>query len=186
MAKFSIGKGKPRPRAVGSCCHSYARWHNWQDLQSNKIHHLKYFILQHRTMPPCYETSFLCLMEAFCWLIIWLVPYKIMSLPHTLCGYCGSKHPRGTPKFMATHLYVVASCFSGSVTSCSQDHFSFWGDTGKCPDLKNTFALLPAASNAVPWCPGLLRSGQAQSSAGFSPLISHCVHPCLVPQTNWF
>lgn len=26
---------------------------------------------------------------------------------------------------MATHLYVVAQCLSGSVVSCSKDHFGF-------------------------------------------------------------
>lgn len=30
-AKFSIGKGKPRPGTVRSCCHSHTSWHNWQD-----------------------------------------------------------------------------------------------------------------------------------------------------------
>lgn len=129
--------------------------------------------------------DFYALWKAFA-ALIWSVPCKSLSLQHTLHGYCGSKYPRGTPRFTATHLYVVAWCFSGSVTSCSQDHFWFWSDTGKCPGLKNMFPLLPGASRAIPWCPGLSCRGQAQSSVSFSPLISHCVHPRLVPQTHQF
>lgn len=35
------------------------------------------------------------------------------------------------------------------------------------------FSLLPGASCAVPWCPGISHNGQAPSSVGFSPVWCH-------------
>lgn len=108
--------------------------------------------------------------------LIWLVPYKSMSLPHTLHGCCGSKRPwehQGSwspiSMWWPSVSQVVAQA-AVRITSC-------FGVTLENALDWRTFPLLPGSSCAIPWCPGLSHSGQAQSSVGFSCLISHCIHP---------
>ena len=99
-------------------------------------------------------------MEGFCSINLVSVPQEHVLTTHSLCGWCGSKLSGWTPRFMATHPYMVVRCLSGSVTSCSQHQFCFWGDTGTCPGLNNMFPFLPGASHTVPWCPGLTNTKQ--------------------------
>lgn len=88
-------------------------------------------------MPPCYEAScFSCFMKGF-WSTNLASPLQECVLTTHPSWLLWLWAPMRTPRFMVTHLYVVTQCFSGSGTSCSQDHFLFWGDTGKCPGLKN-------------------------------------------------
>lgn len=142
--------------------------------QSNKIHHLKCFILQHSSMPPCYEASWCnALWKAFV-TSIRLVPYKSVSLLNTLCGCCGSKHLWGTPRFMATLLYVVAQCLSGSVINFSKDHIGLGVTLTDALGWRTCFphppwCLLchPMVSGAVTWWISI--------SVGFAPLTCHCV-----------
>lgn len=89
--------------------------------------------------PAMKHLDFDALRKAFTGLL-WSAPYQCVCPYHTPLVAAVALSTHEGHQSSGPPVCVVSWCLLGSVTSCSQDHFWFWADSGKWPGLKKMFS----------------------------------------------